>query len=668
MKQIWMSAAGNHYLRKNFILAAPRQLSLKITGEPHTYQKSCCQKLRKDGHDGNWLMGGSFIKFRIWLDGRYVGCGPLRAVETGVCVRHTFDLGELAAGRHTLAVACRGERCGISVELPVEGADWKIFCANDFYAPVCWKQPEVYGYFKGDIGPGEFFENLDGTRYPDFWREPGFDDSAWETPAFRELERPVTESEYNYQEEYHAPQTIRQTAPGAWIIDFGEERIGSLFLRGPAAGGEVEVRLGEELFTPDQVRFQTRGGVCYQELWTFREGGQELSHFGVRMFRYAELKGYSGTLRSEDIGVNTLRAPYEAHTEFRSDHENLNRIWELCRTSVVNTAADFFTDCFTRERLAYEADSMLNLLSYHVFNTDLRIVRRHLSYQLNHPTWPCEWSQLMAMLFYNYWQETGDTAFIAAHFDRLRDYSGYLDLLRDGMIRKFPLDMIIDWPPEYLKYYDCGNGEYLTVPNALACKVLHHLSELAQAIGRSAEAEDLLEKSRAMRAALNRKCFDPVRGLYKDHPESDRCSLHSNMWALWCDLVPEDKVPAVLDHVVSCGMRCSLYSGFYYLETLFRYGKGKEAFKLLSEPDSRWMDMVRAGLTVTSEYWYEPKNRMSLAHPWGCYPAYLIVRYVFGLKPTEPGWRSYTAEPAPGFEFHGFLKMIRNGVTICAQR
>ncbi|MBE6372911.1 MAG: hypothetical protein E7055_12675 [Lentisphaerae bacterium] len=668
MKQTWISVSGNHFLRTTFSLSEPGQITLRITGEPHTYQKSYCQALRKDGHDGNWLMGGSFIKFRIWIDGRYVGCGPLRAAETGVCVRHTFDLGELPPGKHTLAVACRGERCGICVELPVKNTVWKTFRADDFYSPVCWKQPNVFGYFKGDIGPGEFFENLDGTRYPDRWQEPAFDDSAWTEPVSRELDRPVTESEYNYQEQYFAPRTIRQTGSGSWIVDFGEERIGSLSLRGPAAGGEVEVRLGEELFTPDQVRFQTRAGVCYQELWTFRDGRQELSHFGVRMFRYAELKGYSGELRTEDVGVRTLRAPYDGHTEFQSGNDNLKRIWDLCRSSVINTAADLFTDCFTRERIAYEADAMLNLHSYYVFNPDLRLVRRHLSHQLNHPTWPCEWSQLMAMLFYDYWQETGDTAFIAAHFDRLRDYSAYLNLIEDGLIRQFPLDMVIDWPPEYRKFYDCGSGEYLTVPNALACKVLSRLAELARAIGRNAEADGLFARSREMRAALNRKCFDPVRGLYKDRPDSGRCSLHSNMWALWCDLVPEDKVPAVIDHVVSCGMQCSLYSGFYYLETLFRYGQGAKAFELLANDDSRWLDMVRAGLTVTSEYWYEPEKRMSLAHPWGCYPAYLIVRYIFGVRPTEPGWRNFTVEPASGFEFHGSLKMIRNGFTVQAER
>lgn len=668
MKQNWIAVTGNGFIRQTFQLSGSRRIAVGITGEPHTYQKAFCQRLRKDGHDGNWLMGGSFIKFKVWIDGRYVGCGPLRAIETGVCIRHTFDLGELAPGRHTLAVACRGERHGISIELPVEDSSLKLFPADAFYSPVCWKQPEIYGYFKGDIGPGEFFENLDGTRYPDHWREPDFDDSNWRQPEVREFDRPVRECEYLYEQNDFEPAELRQTADGRWIIDFGEVRIGSLILRGPENGGEVEVRLGEELMTPDQVRFQTRGGVCYQELWTFRAGGQELGHFGVRMFRYAELKGYAGTLRKEDIGVRCIRAPFAENAAFSTDNENVRRILALCRSSVCNTASDMFTDCFTRERLAYEADSFLNLFSYYVFNRDMRIVRRHLHYQLNHPTWPCEWSLLMALLFYEYYQETADREFIAEHFDSVLAYSGCRTLIRDGMVRKFPLETVIDWPPEYLKYYDCGNGEYLTVPNALLCKVLRSLGELAAAIGRPETAEELHAESRNMCETLNRKCFDPERGLYKDHPQSGSCSMHSNLWAVWCGLAPEDKLPPIIDFLVRSGMSCGLYTGYFYLDTLFRHGHGKEAFRLLAGDDSRWMDMVRAGLTVTSEYWYEPEKRMSLAHPWGCYPAHLIVRYVFGVKRLEPGWKRYVVEPDGSFEFHGKLDMVRNGRMIHAER
>ena len=106
MKQTWISVTGNHFLRTNFTLSEPEQITLRITGEPHTYQKSYCLALRKDGHDGNWLMGGSFIKFRIWIDGRYVGCGPLRAAETGVCVRYQVRIiqaGRLRVVKHSRA-------------------------------------------------------------------------------------------------------------------------------------------------------------------------------------------------------------------------------------------------------------------------------------------------------------------------------------------------------------------------------------------------------------------------------------------------------------------------------------------------------------------------------------------------------------------------------------
>ena len=39
---------------------------------------------------------------------------------------------------------------------------------------------------------------------------------------------------------------------------------------------------------------------------------------------------------------------------------------------------------------------------------------------------------------------------------------------------------------------------------------------------------------------------------------------------------------------------------------------------------------------------------MSWAHPWGSAPANVIVRHLFGLRPTAPGWDKYEFKPQPG--------------------
>ena len=39
---------------------------------------------------------------------------------------------------------------------------------------------------------------------------------------------------------------------------------------------------------------------------------------------------------------------------------------------------------------------------------------------------------------------------------------------------------------------------------------------------------------------------------------------------------------------------------------------------------------------------------MSLSHPWGTAPAALIVRGMFGIQPTQPGFRKFVIRPQVG--------------------
>jgi hypothetical protein len=140
------------------------------------------------------------------------------------------------------------------------------------------------------------------------------------------------------------------------------------------------------------------------------------------------------------------------------------------------------------------------------------------------------------------------------------------------------------------------------------------------------------------------------------------------MWALYADIVPEKHQRKVADFVAEYGMDCSLYSGFYYLDVLFRYGHGQKAFEYIAKADSKWQEMINAGCTVTTEYWIGDVQMMSLAHPWGSYPAHFIAKYVFGIRPTLPGWKEYEIKPDESIKFEGELQMIRNNVKIISKR
>ena len=125
---------GNWFLRNCVTVVNDGTVTVKISAAPHDYQKYHCMKLRYDGsgkYDGDWLLGNSYVKFRVWFDGKFIGCGPFRAIIDGNRMEHTFEIPGVQAGKHTLAIACRCDSEGLAVEIPdALSGDWKAFDAN----------------------------------------------------------------------------------------------------------------------------------------------------------------------------------------------------------------------------------------------------------------------------------------------------------------------------------------------------------------------------------------------------------------------------------------------------------------------------------------------------------------------------------------------------------
>lgn len=668
---------GNKFCRRVFHL--PRRVVsavVKITADPHSYAMESWQ-LPPDG-DANNLLGGSFIKFRLFLDGRLLGIGPFRAIVDGNSVEHSFKVGHLSPGNHVIAVISRGEKHGFALELTARYEDGSVFeldssqgfreiDANAIYEPVCWEKPNIYNYFKGDPGPGEYFEHINGNRYPGNWHAADFNDQDWSNCRPHPAQAAMESVDSNYQLEDCAAVEIKKTGDGRYFIDFGREAIGGLVLTGPAAGGKVEVRLGEELLQPDCVRYQMRTGNCYQELWQFCSGKQELAHFGIRAFRYAELVGYNDELTAAKIRRQIFRALFDDQAaNVTTSNDDLNRVWELCKYSIKATALDVYADCWSRERIAYEADSYINMLSHFATGNGIAIARRTLEYQMHHPNWPCEWRQFMIPLFYEYAMHTGDLELIARSYHKLRDECSFFNLIDRGLIHKFPMKIIIDWPESCRDNYEFG--DFCGVPNAFLYWNLGLMSELAVLLDKTSDHVEFIRLAGQVKTAFNHKLFNHETGLYIDSENSSHSSFHVNMFALRFGLVPEERIEKCLDFIIGKGMVCSVYAAQFYLDALFMHNRADEAVSLLTaDNDASWLGMIRRGATITTEAWYpEQKANMSWAHPWAASPANVIVRHLFGLRPTAPGWSKYEFNPQPGGISSAKIKIQTPGGTLNA--
>ena len=71
---------------------------------------------------------------------------------------------------------------------------------------------------------------------------------------------------------------VVKTADKRYFLDFGRTVVGGLQLTLDGAGGEpVEIRLGEELTSPNVVDYTLRTGNTYRDVWTLRPGTQTLT-------------------------------------------------------------------------------------------------------------------------------------------------------------------------------------------------------------------------------------------------------------------------------------------------------------------------------------------------------------------------------------------------------
>jgi len=406
----------------------------------------------------------------------------------------------------------------------------------------------------------------------------------------------------------------------------------------------------------------------------------------VLPFRYVELEGYEEKVAKEQLVRNTVHYPFnEEASSFESSDTLLNKIWELCKYSVKATSfAGVYVDG-DRERIPYEADAYINQLCHYAVDNEYSLARYSHEYLITHATWPTEWilqSVLMAMNDYLY---TGDLRSAKKYYADLKaktltaleETNGLIstttgkqnpDFLKSIHFNGDALRDIVDWPHSGilgLGKEDVGETDgfvftdYNAVVNAYYYKALASMAELADALGYAQEASAYHKKAEGVYEAFQKHFFDKKRNIYLDGIGTDHASLHTNMFALSFDLVPEKYKQSVLTFVRSRGLACSVYGSQFLMDAIYNADDGEYGLSLLTSTAERsWYNMIREGSTVTMEAWGNKfKPNQDWNHIWGAVPANTIPRKLMGIEPLTPGWASFRIKPQLGNLEHAAIKV-----------
>ncbi len=496
-----------------------------------------------------------------------------------------------------------------------------------------------------------------------------------------------TSAANKFQSSLIEPKSVTKVGENHYFIDFGKDAFGTIVLtiKHPQTDTLI-IHLGEKTIAPNAIDRKSGGSIRYQKVQLAdipvnREYTVKLhpdkrntnppaialpDSFGVIMpFRYCELENLTVPINDVTIRQKVYNYRFnDQSSDFVCSDTLLNKVWDLCKYTIKATSfCGKYVDG-DRERTPYEADAFINQLGHYCVDNEYSLARNTNEYFINNPTWPTEWILHTVLLFYYDFLYTGDIEPLSKNYETLKNKT-LIDLSReDGLISsksdrlteqlmkklgfkntKQKISDIVDWPLAERDGYDMK--EINTVVNSFYYINLKLMAEIAGYLGKKEDAIAFYKRSVLVKDAINQKLIDKRKGIYIDGENSKHSSLHANMFPLAFGLVPDEYLKSVVSFVKSRGMACSVYGAQYLLEGLYNQGEADYALGLMTATNDRsWWNMIKAGSTMALEAWDQKyKPNLDWNHAWGTAPANIVTRCMWGITPTQPGFKKVQIKP-----------------------
>ena len=139
---------------------------------------------------------------------------------------------------------------------------------------------------------------------------------------------------------------------------------------------------------------------------------------------------------------------------------------------------------------------------------------------------------------------------------------------------------------------------------------------------------------------------------------SQNVTRYTNMFAILFDYVDDNKKQLIKENVILNDTILKIttpYMKFYELAALCEINEKEKVLQFVSD---YWGGMLNLGATTIWEA-YDPSQKgdehyamygrpfgKSLCHAWGANPVYLFGKYLLGVKPLTPGYKTYLVEPS----------------------
>ena len=221
-------------------------------------------------------------------------------------------------------------------------------------------------------------EDFDARRVVEGWDRPGFDDSEWAAVRIRDesRKREITGQVMEPSRELMElpAKSVRESAPGKWIYDLGQNLVGVVRLKVTAPEGtKITLRHGE-ILDPDGSLYTTNlRGAPSIDTYICRGGGVETWQptFTFHGFRYVELSGLESQPPLDAVTGIVIGSDTPATGEFECSDPLINRLYSNIIWGQRGNYLSVPTDCPQRdERLGWMGDAQV-FVKTATFNADV---------------------------------------------------------------------------------------------------------------------------------------------------------------------------------------------------------------------------------------------------------------------------------------------------------
>ena len=447
--------------------------------------------------------------------------------------------------------------------------------------------------------------------------------------------------------------------------DFGVKEIAFETHGGPQADTLVAILPHNMQMTPILVVEDTEGGhkiiietdhakvgaECLRAEYITKAGKQEYESLGwlsgQKIILTVEHGAQVSALKYRETGYDTT-----PDGQFTCSDEFFNRFWQKGLRTIYVNSRDTFFDCPERERAQWWGDIVTILgESFYTYPPSLYYLIRKGIWEL--VDWqrpddilfspipgnygvelPC---QMLAAVgrygIWTYYMNTGDVETIRHAFPIIKKYLATYHMGSDGMV---------EWHNGDWNWGDWGdNRDMRLLQNFWYVLALQGLSDMADLVGAEGEGGAIWGQMQELQNAINRVAW--TGSCYRYPGYEGETDDRVNALAVLSGVASADKYDALFE-VLKKEEHASPYMEKYVMEALFAMGHGDYA---LERERRRYAFMVNHPFHDTLfENWNVGVNGDwncgSVNHAWSGGPLAVFPTKMFGVVPTEPGWKVFS--------------------------